>query len=158
MSKYEVVEATMQHVLQLSQNMRKADIEEVWASAHYTPLEALTSSMLCTEHTFAGLADGQVLCLFGIGQATLMSDRGFPWFLSANLADKHAYALAKGSKIVFENMTKGNQFRVLENYVDARYKTAVRWLEWLGFTIHPPISFGKDQLDFHLFTWGRYYV
>ena len=152
-SKYQVVPTTLEHVFELAENMREEDVAEVWAASHVSPIEAITGSMLYTEDTLTGLADGRVLCIFGIGQASLISLKGLPWFLSTDLVDEHPLAMARGSMIVFKNMIKHSGFTQLENYVDARYAIAVRWLEWLGFTVSPPAPYGADQLPFHKFTW-----
>ncbi len=153
MTTYEVVPTTTDHVVDLALDMRQEDQDEIWAAAHFTPWEALVSSIRLTDETYTGLADGKVLCIFGIGTASLMSNIGVPWMLSANLVAKHTRAWARGSKVVFKHMAKGTDR--LENCVDARYTSAVRWLAWLGFTIHPAEPFGMDQLPFHKFTWEK---
>ena len=153
MTKYSIVPTTIEHVQELTVNMRREDRAEIWASAHYTPWEALAASISFTDETYTGLADGQVLCIFGAGKMTLTSDTAFPWMLSSILVDDHLMAWARGSKLAFNFMTQDVDH--LKNYVDARYTVAVRWLAWLGFTIHPAEPFGIEQLPFHLFTWDR---
>ncbi len=152
--KYVVVPATIRHLMELSENMREEDKAEIWASAHYTPMEALVAGVRHSNHTYAGLVNNDVLCVFGVGKASFLSDTGYPWMLSSKLVDGHMRAWAKGSKAAFEGMTQSGVKR-LENYVDARYTVAVRWLAWLGFEIHPAEPFGVDQLPFHHFTWER---
>lgn len=153
MTTYEIVPTTAGHVIDLALDMRQPDQDEVWAAAHFTPWEALVSSIRYTDTPYTGLVDGQVLCIFGVGKMSLMSNRGFPWMLSSNLVSKHVRAWARGSKVAFAHMTQGVDS--LENCVDARYTSAVRWLSWLGFIIHPAEPFGLDQLPFHKFTWER---
>jgi hypothetical protein len=150
---YEVVPTTVEHVLELSETMRTADQAEIWASGNYTPFEGLTQSIRLTEETMTGLVDGHVLCIFGVGKTTLTSPVGFPWMLSSVLVDSHIRPWARGSKMAFEHMTKAYNVKHLRNHIDARYTEAVRWLKWLGFTIHPAEPFGMEQLPFHLFTW-----
>ena len=41
------------------------------------------------------------------------------------------------------------------NYVDARHTDAIRWLKWLGFTLHPATPYGPFDLPFHKFTMGE---
>ena len=153
MTKYEVLPTTVEHVYELAETMRTADQAEIWASGHYTPFEGLCASIRLTDDAHTGLADGQVLCIFGVGKTTLLSPVGHPWMLSSFLVDKHLMAWARGSKGAFKRMTQDSNVLHLKNYVDARYTEAVRWLEWLGFTIHPAEPFGLDQLPFHPFTW-----
>ena len=153
MTKYSIVPTTTEHVLELAETMRLEDQAEVWASAHYTPWDALVASIGFTDETYTGLADGHVLCIFGAGKMTLTSDTAYPWMLSSFLVEKHMRAWARGSKLAFNFMTRDVDH--LKNYVDARYTVAVRWLAWLGFTIHDPEPFGIEQLPFHAFTWDR---
>ena len=155
MTTYEIIPTTELHVFQLVQTMRPEDQAEVWASAHYTPWDALVASIRLTDETYTGLADGQVLCIFGVGKATVLSNQGAPWMLSSSLVEKHMRAWARGSRIAMKFMTENNGVAHLKNYVDARYTVAVRWLSWLGFTIHPAEPFGVEQLPFHAFTWNR---
>lgn len=152
--KYEVVPATIPHLMELSETMRWEDMREIWASAHYTPMEALVAGVRYSDNTYAGLVNGKVLCVFGMGKASYLSDTGVPWMLSSDLVGDHMRVWAKGSKAAFQEMTRSGVKR-LENYVDARYTVAVRWLGWLGFTIHHPEPFGVEQRPFHRFTWEK---
>lgn len=153
MTEYTIVETTVEHVQELAGNMRKADLEEIWASGHYLPYDGLWASIRLTDKTWTGLADNAVLCIFGVGKQTLLSPYGAPWLLSSTLVDDHIMGWARGSKAAFKRMIEESHVLHLKNHVDARYTEAVRWLAWLGFTIHPPEPFGLDQLPFHPFTW-----
>ncbi len=150
---YEIVPATVDHAFELSRTMRLEDREEAWALDHLTPWEAIQVSVGHSGNIYSGLVDGQVLCMFGVGKRTLLSEIGFPWMLSSTLVPKHVRAWMRGSQIAFKQMQ--SEAKVLENYVDARYTAAVRWLKWLGFTIHPAEPFGVDKLPFHKFTWEQ---
>ena len=81
--KYEIVPATEEHILELAQTMRKADVDEVWAACHFTPAQALEVSVATSTEPKTGLANGRVLCMFGVSVPTLLSDVGVPWLLGA---------------------------------------------------------------------------
>ena len=155
MTTYEIIPTTELHVYELAEIMRSEDRAEIWATAYYTPWDALVASIRLTEETYSGLADGQVLCIFGVGKASLTSTVGHPWMLSSFLVDYHMRAWARGSRIAMKFMTEHSGVDHLKNYVDARYTVAVRWLAWLGFTIHAAKPYGIEQLPFHAFTWDR---
>ncbi len=155
MTKYEIVPTTAEHVLELELTMRNEDRAEIWASANYGARDALVASISLTDETYTGLVDGRVLCIFGVGKVTIMSNTGYPWLLSSIFVEKHMRPWARGSKIAMAYMTEHSGVDHLINYVDARYTVAVRWLAWLGFTIHEPEPFGIEQLPFHAFTWDR---
>ena len=155
MTTYEIIPTTVAHVKELAETMRWDDTAEVWASAHYTPWEALVASIRLTDETYTALADGWVLCIFGVGKATIMSDQGAPWMLSSVFVEQHMRTWARGSRVAMSYLINNSGVDHLKNYVDARYTVAVRWLAWLGFKIHPAEPFGIDQLPFHAFTWDR---
>jgi len=147
--KYEIVPATAEHILELAQTMRKADVDEVWAAAHRTPLEALQVSVACSSETFAGLADGRVICVFGVASATLLSVMGIPWMLGSEELPKHARAFLRRNKSYIRWLK--SEYKLLANYVDSRHTDAIRWLKWLGFKLDPALPFGPDQVPFHRF-------
>lgn len=153
MTTYEIIPATAEHVVELAETMSTECLGEVWASAHYDSWDALVNSIRYTDATWAGLADGRVLCIYGVGKATLLSAVGHPWLLSSFLAPQHTRGLARGSRLAFKHMINTCGVKHLVNHVDARYTVAVRWIEWMGFTVHPAEPFGEEGLPFHRFTW-----
>ena len=74
-----------------------------------------------------------------------------PWALftpEVERKPKSFLAACRGPLRAFQS-----QYSHLVNYVDARNILAVRWLAWLGFTIHSPEPYGIEQLMFHRFEW-----
>lgn len=148
-TEYKVVMATQEHVKYLAEHMRQRDIDEVWASSRRTPEEAISLSMLGSRDTMSGLADGRVVCMFGVADHSFMGDSGAPWLLATDEVNKHAKAFLRLNKVYIDYI-KG-EYRILRNYVDARNVEAIRWLEWLGFNILPALPIGADGLLFHPF-------
>ena len=70
--------------------------------------------------------------------------------LASPVLERHARRFLRLSREYLEEAKKGYDF--LENYVDQRNEAAVKWLAWLGFTIHDPEPFGPDKYLFHRFT------
>lgn len=147
--RYKVASATLGHALELAENMREADRQEVWATAHYTPKQAALFSLEASRDAKVGLADGRVVCMFGVGPAAIISTTGIPWLLTTDLVEKHARAFLRRNKRVVKGM--GGSYSLLRNYVDERNTMAVRWLRWLGFEILPAEPFGVEGLPFHPF-------
>lgn len=46
----------------------------------------------------------------------------------------------------------GTDYLTLRNHVDIRNHLAIRWLQWLGFTLDDPIPFGPFGFKFHPFN------
>ena len=152
MSLYEVLPATIEHGRFIAEHMRAPDRAEVWATAHLTPAEGVAEALRTSRDTFVGVADGVPFTVFGVMPFSLLSDTGAPWLLGTDELPRHARAFLRANKAWVGAMLQ--KYRTLTNYADARNATAIRWLQWLGFTILPAIPFGLDGLPFHPFHLG----
>lgn len=150
--KYAIVKANLLHAADLAANMRQEDRDEVMALAGQTPEQAVGMSMAISEEVWAGLADGRVLCLFGTAKVTALGDMVCPWMLSTDELPKHARKFLRHSKDVIAYWR--DRHMRLSNAVDARYMTAIRWLRWLGFTVHEAMPMGPNKAMFHRVTIG----
>ena len=149
---YDIVPATLAHAEELAANMQQADVDEIWALAHITPIEAVNMSLRASLDPRTGLAEGKVIVMFGIAKATFLSPVAVPWLLATDDIKTHSKHFLRHSRIYFERYKANNEMMV--NYVDDRHKGAIRWLEWMGFTMHDPQPFGIDQLPFRKFEIG----
>ena len=149
MTTYSIEPATWEHAQELADHMRAPDKREVWAAAHHEPEQAVCLSLAASRDARTGLADGEVVCMFGVGSLTILSLTGIPWLLATKKLDQHGRAFLRRNRKVLADM--GDGYPLLRNHVDARNKVAIRWLRWLGFTILPPETYGVDQLPFHPF-------
>lgn len=148
-TRYEVAPATVEHARELAHNMREPDRAEVWAAGHLMPEQATVTSLAASRDAWAGLADGRVVCMFGVGAPMICSVTGVPWLLATAELERHARPFLRRNRKMLRKMMK--DYGVLRNHVDARNEKAVRWLRWLGFKILPPEPFGVDRLPFHPF-------
>jgi len=149
MVKYEVASATHDHAKVLATNMRQADVEEAWDAYHLSPLVALQMSMAASRDTKVGLADGEIVCMFGVGRLSELSCDGRPWLVGSDALPKHARAFLRRNKAYISSIK--TEFYALENYVSVKNKVAIRWLKWLGFTVHSPEKYGVEGLMFRRF-------
>lgn len=153
MTKYAEVPATVEHAASMAPRMRATDAAEVWAARHVTPLESLVSSVETSTYSRAFLADDLVVCIHGVHTPNLLSDYGIMWALTANEVEDHVVAFLRQSKRFVAEFYP--RYRLLLNFVDARHTMAVRWLQWLGFTVYPAEPFGMDKLPFHKVMLGE---
>jgi hypothetical protein len=96
---------------------------------------------------------GEPLALFGVVTVSLLSNKGSPWMLATDGAQLHRRALVRGGRAYAVAMLE--QYERLENWVDARNRRAVVWLQRCGYTIHPPVPYGPFGLPFHPFSITR---
>lgn len=145
---YEVVPVRQRHLDELALNMRPEDVAEV-AALGMLPWQALSKCAMASRDTVAGLADGKVLAVFGTCEMPEHPGFTFIWLLSSREADHHKMAFARWSKRFVDGQR--GRHRILGNFVDARYKKAVEWVRWLGFTVYPAAPLGDQGVPFHWF-------
>ena len=152
MPKAEIVLATAEHAKELARNIRFPDRKEIFAAAGWVnAYDCIRASARLGGTAYAGLVDGEVACILGVHRHTQMSTKGIPWLLTTHVVDKHPRLFLRYTRQGMEEIKQTWDFDVLENYVDARHHEAIRWLKWLGFTIHPAQPYGIMGLPFHRF-------
>lgn len=158
MPDYRITRATEQHVDAMAPNVRQADINELAAASGNAPREALMQGLNASGgYAWAGLADDEVVCIFGVAPLNLLSDVGIPWMLGTPLIEKHSRVFLRRSKKYVEAMRE--RYGRLYNFVDDRNDAAKQWLAWLGFTLHEPEPYGVSGLPFRKFEMiGAKYV
>ncbi len=141
--------ATLDDVADLAPRLRQADRDEVWASHRNSPADALSRSLGMSTHAWAGLADGRLVCLWGVCPISLISRTGAPWLLGSDDIETYQMAFLRRSRPFVDEML--GVYTVLTNWVDDRNRVSMRWLRWLGFNLFPAQPFGPDGLPFHRF-------
>lgn len=130
--------------------MRPLDLDEAKAAGAPSALAAAMYPISVSRDTWAGLADGKVLCMFGTQPLSLVSTRACIWMLTTHEVPKHSRAFLRiGREIVRRELLRHSE---LWNMVDARHTLAIRWLEWMGAKIFPAVPFGSG-VPFHPFVF-----
>ena len=150
---YEIARPTEADLVRVIENMHPLDVAEVWAAAHHTPETAVRKSVEVSRDTIkVGRADGEPVCIFGVASETVMSRIGAPWLLGTPDIEKHSRAFLRLNRAYIADLRRDYDF--LANFVDMRNNQAIRWLQWLGFTLLDPRPYGVNQLMFHPFFMG----
>lgn len=151
----QVVMANPELLAKVAEMARRADVDELWATAMMTPAEALAVGLKLST-TFVALADGAPLCAFGITPVSILSGSGCPWMVSTYALDNCAADFIRHCKHDLQSFF--GEWQLLYNLVDARNVRAIRWLKWLGFKVLPPIPYGPFKLPFHPFVMEVHHV
>jgi len=140
----EIRPATVEDALALV--LRQADREEVEALTGRDAREALVESVVRSAAAWAGLANGELVCLFGVVPVSLVGVTGIPWLLGSDAVTRYGRPFLRRNRAYLREMLR--EFPVLRNVVDARNTVSIRWLEWLGFTLGTPQPMGVCGLPF----------
>lgn len=147
-----VRDAEMEDIEYLKDHMKEADKNEIWASDHFTPEEALRHALEVSTYKFTFLYKGEVVGMFGVNPETLLSNRAVVWMLTSDRIENMKKTFAKVSKEFIRSLQR--IYPTLYNLVDSRHTTSIHWLKWAGAEILPAKKYGKENIPFHPFVFG----
>ena len=131
----EIVPARAEHAARLV--LRAGDAAEV-AAYGLTKEQAIADSLARSLWAETYLIDGEVAAIAGLGLSSLLGGHGVPWLLTGPACERHKRRFVLESRRQVARML--GEAAPLINYVHADYARAVRWLEWLGFTLDAPVA------------------
>ena len=139
-------------VRSLKYTMKPSDANEIWASHHHTPEEALT---LCLDKSIfcATVENGNPIAMFGIYADNIIGTEASIWMLSSEDLYKIKTRFLRNCKGFIKMMLE--YYPYLHNYVDARNLKTIAWLKFLGAEIEEAKSFGVDGLPFNHFIFRK---
>jgi hypothetical protein len=130
--------ATDADIDHICEHMRDIDKRELWAAFQMSPTEVLSHAGEC----HIGHVDGSPAVVFGCQD-------GIVWMLATDDIKKVGVRFILRSQDIISEWLE--QYRHIYNYVHIDNHISIRWLKWLGFTIHPPAPYGALGELFHLF-------
>ena len=133
--------------------MRQADVEEIWASDNYTPLEALMSSWKMSKYSVVITINDEPCVMMGLVIRDMLSGNGIPWMLGTDTALKYKKKFFTEVPDVMTQML--SVCPRLYNYVHSKNKVSIKWLKWIGFTLCDPEPYGCEKELFHKFYIER---
>ena len=144
--------STQEDVDFLKHRLRKSDIDEVWASDHIAPEEALQQSFLRALQSFT-IENGQPIGMFGINSEDLIDQKARIWLLASNDLDKIKIRFLINCRKYIQMFL--NIVPYLENWVDIRNTRYINWLHFCGATFDKPERYGPDELTFQHFYFKK---
>ena len=151
---YQIVPAGAADVAAIAAQLRGPDRAELYASTGMIDAAAAIAQSVALSAGSnpgprVGQANGVSVCIFGVAPANLVAGTGCPWMVGTDLLEPHARHFLRACGGVVMEMRA--DYRILRNWVDARNELAIKWLQWLGFTLQPAQPHGPFGLDFHAF-------
>lgn len=146
-----IIKATTEHGCWLSEHLNDMDAAEVAATGLPASVVVL-GSLENSAHAWTAICEEGIICMWGISRNSSMLGTAVPWLLTSPLIDKYARHFARHAVVIVNEMRKEYQF--LESMVDSRHERALRFLNWLGFTISEGQPVGPNRVPFHKFSIG----
>ena len=137
----------------LKDNLREADIQEIWASHRVRPAEALSILLKQSETCMTILIKEEPVGIFGITCEDLLSDVAFIWMLATNGLMKFRKSFIKECKGFINSQLEN--YATLEGYVHEKNQLSKRWLKWCGCDFGQTIPFGIDKELFTYFCFKK---
>lgn len=147
----EIVRADASHVPHLADTMRPGDAAEVRAQG-LSPSEALMESLDRSTHAWTALSDGLPIAMWGVRSEDILAPGAVVWCLTGQGVENHKVAFLRHSRAFVKHLR--NTYYDAWNIVDSRYEGALRWVEWLGFTVCGEVRIG--DVPFYLVTLRRH--
>lgn len=132
---------------------RKADRLEIEEGCGQSIASALTLGLRSSVSPKVIAWDHTPLAALGDASYSPGAGIGIPWLISTNSIERHPKAFLRVCKPLVSDMLQRHDHLI--NYVDARNHAAIRWLEWLGFSMGSPTPYGPNQLLFRQFQMTR---
>ena len=143
--------ATIDDCNKLGPRLRAADKLELKASCGYGPITALTQSIHASDEAWVAVdEEGVAILMFGVVNAG-QDFVGVPWMLGSDGIYQHTRQLQSQCRQWLDVIHE--DYSLLFNYVHAENPKAIRWLQWMGFTIVQLIpEFGVGKEPFYEFV------
>lgn len=136
------------HARELGRSMKLEDRREIQASGGFTiPEKAVRAAINCSVEAWAAYAGGDLVAVFGVRlQRDPRGDWWIPWMMVSEKASSHPLTVWRASRPLFNHLR--SKYPRMVQMVHARYVSAIRWVEKLGFKIGQPEPFGVEQALF----------
>lgn len=149
------IEPTKEAIEIIAADMRQADIDEIWASHHYTPVEALMEGWKDSYLSAIVTIEDEPCVMLGLVIHDILSGSGVPWLLGTENVLKHKREFVRQVPAVIDMML--DICPKLTNFVHVENRASVRWLKRIGFILDDPLPYGCENELFHRFHLERSY-
>jgi len=137
----------------LKHNMRQCDKDEIWASHHFTPEQAVDYSIKKTIFCLTVKVAGVPAVMFGVNGESILGHKGIIWMLATDDITKINFRFARHSRHFVDMMLAFYPY--LYNFVDARNTLSIKWLKLLGAKFDTAKPHGVEQKMFRYFYFER---
>lgn len=150
--KIKVRKSVKDDAYRVAARMRKSDVDEIWASNHVDPLDALLRGL---DHSIycRTIENGKPIAMFGICPKDILGNSATVWLLATDDLSKINLKFLRHSKEFVNAML--DYYNHLDNYVDIRNQKSIEWLKFLGAKFDEPAPYGVEGRMFQHFSFTK---
>lgn len=143
----DIISASPAHVEFMVNNLHPDDVEEIRVCGFSTSF-GVHETVRRSQQVWVALAPEGPVCMWGVERNSTLLGGVAGWLLTSNLIGKYAKPFIRQAKPCI--VALGEQYGYIENFVDSRHKSALRFFEWLGFNINTNgVLVGSQQIPFY---------
>ena len=150
--KLRVRKSTKADAYGIAVNMRQSDRNEIWASNHLDPIDALKKGIELSVYCRT-IENGKPIAMFGICPRDILGTSATIWMLATDDLNKINMRFLRHSKEFVNAML--DYYEYLENYVDVRNQKSIEWLTFLGAKFDEPAPYGVEGKPFQHFSFTK---
>lgn len=148
-----VRDARIEDAFNMAPRMRESDKQEIWASNHVSPENALIAGVMNSMICLTAEIDEQPALMFGIVPQTLLGNVATIWLLGTNDIYKIQRTFLRHSREFIDYFL--GYYPYLFNYIDVRNKESLLWLKYCGAEFSIVVPYGVEQKPFRYFCFRR---
>ncbi len=138
---------------QVAERIRHADEQEVWASHHKTPLQAISESFEASDICLTVERAGRPILIGGVCPSVELPGAGSIWLLGTDEIDQVAVSFVRLGQASVRRIL--DYYPIVHNWVDARNVKSLGWIKLLGAEIEDARPWGAECRPFHHFIISR---
>jgi hypothetical protein len=123
------------HIRELCENVRTREAI-ILARVGDTPEHFVTSEVAKSLRSWTGLANGKVICIWGIQTVGPLSEDAYVWLVCSEQLNMYSRTFLRHSREALETFRPF--FKRVYGCVFHDFDKSARWLEWLGFSVAAP--------------------
>ena len=148
-----VRDSTMKDAFDMAPHMRESDKQEIWASNHISPENALVGGVINSVVCLTAEMNEKPIIMGGIVPQSLLGHTAIIWVLGTDDMKKIAKTFLKTSRSYIDHMLEFYPY--LFNYIDVRNKESLLWLKYCGAEFSLTVPYGVEQKPFRYFCFRR---
>lgn len=139
--------------IEIAKRMRKADIDEVWASHRASPLEATMHGFKHSVACFTVEVHGFPIIIFGLVPDNFTGNKASVWMLSTDGIMSVGRVFIRHSREMIDLML--SYYPYLYNFCDMRNTVTLEWLKYVGAVFGEIVPVGIDNTPFQKFSFAK---